>query len=279
MDLSFLEDAELRRNLIVTAMLLVVLVLVRTAALRAVRNAREAPESMRLRWAAWIRSFSLAAFALCVLTVWASELQAFAVSVIAVAAALVLATKELIMCVSGALLRASSGAFSVGDRVELGGVRGDVIAATVLSTTLLEVGPGHQRTGRSVVVPNSVLLSSAAVNETFMHEYVVHVMTVPVEDIDEWAEAEADLLAVAEEVCAAHVAPARKRMDALSAQHDLPKLSVEPRVLVALSKAGQVDLVLRVPAPVRERGKVEQQILRGFLARRVAASLDESASV
>jgi small-conductance mechanosensitive channel len=175
------------------------------------------------------------------------------------------------MCVSGSLLRAGSGAFAVGDRIEMGGVRGDVIDSTLLTTTLLEVGPTHLRTGRAVVVPNSALLSGTVVNETFMDQYVVHVMTIPVGANADWEHAERVLLEAAREVCGEHVEPARRFMDALSRRHALPELSVEPRVLVSIPKPDEVGLVLRVPTPVRERGRVEQQILRGYLARRAAA--------
>ena len=69
--------------------------------------------------------------------------------------AIVLATKEIIMCLSGAIYRASSGTFKVGDRVEIGAFRGDVIDQTLLATTILEIGPGqaiHQHSGRTVTL-------------------------------------------------------------------------------------------------------------------------------
>lgn len=273
MDLSELwRDPDLRRSLIATAVVLVGALVGRLLARRWIRKAKTASEATRLRWFAAARNVSLGLALFAVGLIWASELQTFALSVVAIAAAIVLATKELIMCLSGSLLRAGSGAFGIGDRVEMGGVRGDVIDSTLLATTLLEVGPGHMRTGRAVVVPNSVLLSGAVVNETFMDEYVVHVITVPVDPKAGWEAAEAALLEAAVEACEPHVEAARRFMDALSARHGLPKLSVEPRVLVSIPKPDEVRLVLRVPAPVRERGKTEQRILRGYMARRIPAS-------
>jgi len=265
---TFLDDPELRRNLLATGTLIFALILSRFAVLRTIRNMKVSSDAMRRRWTASVRNLVLIGLGLGVMVIWASELQAFAVSVVAIAAAIVLATKELIMCVSGSILRATSGSFAIGDRVEMGGVRGDVIDSTLLSTTLLEVGPGHQRTGRAVVVPNSVMLSGGVTNETFMDRYVVHVMTLPIKAEDDWRSAEETLLAVANDACADFVEPARAFMDRLSDKHSLPKFSVEPRVLVAMPKAGELELVLRVPTPVRERGRTEQRILRTFLERR-----------
>ena len=54
--------------------------------------------------------------------------------------------------------------YSVGDRVRIGEVKGDVVAVDFLTTTLWEVGgelvSTNQPSGRRVTVPNSVVLSS-----------------------------------------------------------------------------------------------------------------------
>lgn len=268
MEWKHLIDPELRRNLLATGTLFFALILARYAVLRGIRNMKMSSDAMRRRWTASVRNLVLSALGLGLMVIWASQLQAFAVSVVAIAAAIVLATKELIMCVSGSILRATSGSFAIGDRVEMGGFRGDVIDSTLLATTLLEVGPGHQRTGRAVVIPNSVMLSGGVTNETFMDRYVVHVMTVPVKESDDWNEAERTLLEVATEACADFVEPARSFMDRQSDKHSLPKFSVEPRVLMSIPRAGEVELVLRVPTPVRERGRTEQRVLRTYLERR-----------
>ncbi len=270
MDLGELfSDAAIRRNLIATAVLLVAMVVLRFLAQRAVARANIASEQMRLRWAVITRNVSVALFVLGGTIIWASEIQSFAISVVAIAAAVVLATKELILCLSGSFLRASSGAYSLGDRIEMGTMRGDVIDINLLSTTLLEVGPGHQRTGRAVTVPNSYLLSGSVVNETFMEDYVVHVVSVPVDPrTTDWELAERALLEAGKEASKEYLEPARNFMDALSKQHGLPKFPVNPRVHLSFVKPDELRLFLRVPAPARERGRIEQLAIRGYLARR-----------
>jgi small-conductance mechanosensitive channel len=58
--------------------------------------------------------------------------------------------------------------YAVGDRVEIAGSKGDVIAVDFLVTTLWEVGgdlvSSNQPSGRVVTVPNSVVLSAQVVN-------------------------------------------------------------------------------------------------------------------
>ncbi len=53
----------------------------------------------------------------------------------------------------------------------------------------------------------------------------------------------------------------------MSSQHGLKGASVEPRVSLLLRDTGTVSLLLRVPAPARDKGTVEQRIIRGFLER------------
>ncbi len=224
------NDPEIRRNLIASGLVVVAALGIRAIGRRAIRRAPVDSEPLRLRWA------------------------------------FVLATKELILCISGSVLRAGSGAFSIGDRVEIGAVRGDVIDISLLSTTLLEVGAGHQRTGRSVTVPNSLFLSGTVVNETFMDEYVLHVVKVVVDTKGDWDRAEQALLEASREACAEYLESARRFMNEQSRRHGLPYHTVEPRVHIALTNdPDQLHLLLRVPAPVRERSRVEQAILRGYL--------------
>ena len=74
--------------------------------------------------------------------IWASELRTLAVSLVAIAVALVIATREPILCAIGALARASRQLYGVGDRIEIKGIRGDVIDVGLLYTSVMEVGPG-----------------------------------------------------------------------------------------------------------------------------------------
>lgn len=98
--------------------------------------------------------------------IWAPALRTFALSVTAFLVALVLATKELILCITGGLLRTSTGSFSVGDWVRIGDQRGEVIDQSILSVTLQELETptrGHHFTGRTITLPNSVFLTATVV--------------------------------------------------------------------------------------------------------------------
>ncbi len=74
--------------------------------------------------------------------------------------------------------------YTVGDRVEISDIRGDVIEVGFLATTLWEVGgrlvTSGQPSGRVVTVPNSAVLSSQVVNDTALFDFVWSEVTVQV---------------------------------------------------------------------------------------------------
>jgi len=252
-----------------TSLLIVVAVLLlRSLAVRALARTR-IDVAIQLRWRAQIRNATLLIIVLGVTVVWAQELRTVAISVVAVAAALVLATKELIMCLMGSMLRASGSSFHVGDRIEVTGIRGDVVDIGPLTTTVLEVGPGlsiHQRSGRRVTLPNSLFLIHGVINETTSNAFVLHVLRVPLDTEGDWREAEERLVTIAQTHCAQYVEDTRRAL----AQASLVGLGqqltrCEPVVYLELPEPGRVELLLRFPAPARMRGRVAQQILREFL--------------
>jgi hypothetical protein len=259
-------EGELLRHLIASAALLAVLLVLRVVVRRALSRADWKDDAARARTQANLGRAAMLALVLGLLVIWAPELHAFALSAVALAAAIVLATKELIMGVSGAVLRATTAAYDLGDRIEIDGVRGDVIRIGLLSTTVLEVGPSHQRTGRTVVLPNSLLLAKPVANESHAEGFVLHSFAVPLAREADWRGSEERLLAIARDVCQPWSERVREAMERLAREHGLPPPQTEVRASVQLAEAGRVDLLLRVPVPARSKAGVEQEILRRYLA-------------
>jgi small-conductance mechanosensitive channel len=252
-----------------TAVLLALVLLGRWITISRLRAAEGMSKDMQRRWSAQVRLVSLLLLVLGLLLIWGTELKTFALSVVAIAAAIVIATKELIMCVSGTLLRASGKSFQIGDRIEIGTFRGDVVDQTLLTTTILEVGPGtniHQHTGRTIVIPNSVLLTTPVLNETFLDEYMLHAFSVPLGTGDDWTQCERALLEAARNECKPFMKEAQEHIEHTVRKEGLDPLSVEPRVTLRIESKDQISMLARIPVPARRKGRIEQAILRRYLA-------------
>jgi small-conductance mechanosensitive channel len=243
-------------------------VVLRFILLRAVVERESVPLDVRRRLVVQIRNVLGFVFVLGLFFILANELRAFAVSLVAIAVAVVLATKELILCLSGTALRIGANAYTIGDRIEINGVRGNVIDQTFLATTILEIGPGHvtsQYSGRAIVFPNSLLLVHPLINETYMKEYIVHVMTIPLAVTDDWQAAEKILLGIADEACQPFLERAARHMKELEGKNWMDVPSVTPRVSIQIPEPGRVNLLLRIPTPAHRTSRLEQVILRRFL--------------
>lgn len=251
---------------IVASIVVVILALAaRAIGMRFIRSQRWATTDESRLWLVRLRNTTLLVAVFALLVVWADELRAAALTFLALGVAFVIATKELIMSLSGSLVRATSASFSVGDRVAIGAIRGIVIDHSSLTTTLLEIGPSHVRTGRAVVLPNSVFLSSPVVNESRGHEYVLHSFTVPVKRA-EWQQADRILKAAADDAASPYVEEARRHMEERAAKYSIPVPTVEPFVLAKPTGPDVVEMTVRLPVVAREVWRIENDILRTWLA-------------
>jgi small-conductance mechanosensitive channel len=236
---------------------------------RALRRNENLPPEVRRRWLVQLRNGMILLLVLGIIVIWANELRVVAVSMFAVAVASVIATKELIQCLSGSLLKTVSRGFSIGDRIEINSLRGDVIDHNALTTTILEIGPNdltQQHTGRAIVLPNSILLDKPVINETFTDDYVLHVFKVPISMDENWQQAEQALLDAARDQCDSFLEQARRHFQRLGRDRGLATMSVEPRVSVLIPKTGELELVVRIAVPARRKGRIEQAILRCFVS-------------
>ena len=255
-------------DLLRSLVLMLVLMALHASIVRGIAANEQVPVDVRRRWTINARNTLLIIGVGGLLVIWARELQTIALSMVAFAAALVLATKEVLMCLAGGMVRSVSNSYSPGDIVEIGDMRGRVMDITMLTTTILEIGPrhdGHQITGRSLIFPNSLLLSHAIARETFNGDYTMHIMTVPMSYDIRPERAERLLQGIADTACEPFLNEARAHMAMLESKLMMDTPSVEPRVSLQVQNEKEYKLILRIALPPRERQRIEQHILRQFL--------------
>ena len=110
-----------------------------------------------------------------------------------VTAGLAFALQRVVTAFAGYLVILRGQTFSVGDRITMGGIRGDVIALTFLQTVIMEMGQpaegdagdpawvqARQYTGRIVRVTNGVIFDEPVYNYTREFPYIWEEMRLPV---------------------------------------------------------------------------------------------------
>lgn len=254
---------ELLYLLFETLVLILVVIILRTIVSRFIKKKVHSRELQR-RWLVQTRNAFILLLLLGLIFIWGEALRTFALSVVAIAVAFVVATKELIVCVTGSIIKTGAGSFNIGDRIQVKDFRGDVIDQNILATTILEVGPGkltHQRTGRMTVIPNSLFVSEPVINESYTHDFVLHVFTVPFKREEDWRSAQEEFLKSAKKQCKPYLKEARTHMEQLSQEKGLDVPTADPRVTVQVPTAGEIHLIVRVPVKATQRSFIEQSIL------------------
>ena len=257
-------------SLLISTAILIAAVLALRAVLGRVIRRSVASTDLRRKWMVQSRNGLLLLLLLGLIIIWGEELRTLALSIVAIAVAFVVATKELIMCVMGTILKTMSRSFELGDRIQIKDFRGDVIDQNLLATTILEVGPGkftHQRTGRTVVLPNAMFVGEPVINESLTHDFGFHVFTIPFKREEDWYGAQQAFLASANRICQPYLEEVRRYMNRVSLRRGLEIPSVDPRVTIQVPTAGEIHLIVRVPVKSRERGFIEQSILNDVFQR------------
>jgi small-conductance mechanosensitive channel len=129
-------------KLMVTAGLVVVLLALRRLARGASRLVLRGVHKERARF--WSRQAINLAVALLlflgVLSIWFDDPTRLATAIGLVTAGLAFALQKVITALAGYLVILRGDTFNVGDRITMGGVRGDVIALGFVRTTIMEMG-------------------------------------------------------------------------------------------------------------------------------------------
>jgi small-conductance mechanosensitive channel len=115
--------------------------------------------------------------------VFSDKLGSLTVALGVAGAGIAFALQEVIASVAGWFAISLAGFYKVGNRVQLGGIKGDVIDIGILRTTLMEVGEwvkGDLYNGRVVRVANSFVFKEPVFNYSADFPFLWDEITVPV---------------------------------------------------------------------------------------------------
>lgn len=266
---QYIENGPVKAEIIESALMIVGILIVRGVVLQAHFRRHPAMDiEDKRRWVVVSRNFTLilAVFGLAI--IWAAQIQTLALSMFAVAAAIVLATKELIMCLSGSLLRASTNQYSVGDYIEVNGLRGRVVDINLLNTLMMQIGPHTlvgQLSGKTVSFPNSLLLSHSVQRDNVLGVYVIHTFDIPVPihlDSDAIVPGLSKLL---DRLCVPYIAEIERHLEEVQTQKLFITPAAQPRITRVPHDDKVYHIVVRFASPVQKRLEIQQALLDEFI--------------
>ena len=146
-----------------------------------------------------------------ILSIWFNDPTRLATAFGLVSAGLAFALQQVVTSVAGYFVILRGNTFTVGDRISMGGVRGDVMRLGFIQTTIMEMGQppsvqgaepamwvrSRQFTGRIVTVTNSKIFAEPVFNYTRDFPFIWEEMAIPITYQADRARAEAILLEAA----------------------------------------------------------------------------------
>lgn len=257
------QDHLLSSDVLASAALILILLAARILLGHAIKSRTNVAPHVVRRWTASLRNILLPVGLLGLVMIWAPQLRTFALSLTAVVVALVVATKELILCLSGSALRTFSRAYSVGDRIEVGGTRGEVLDHSLLVTTLQEFeakSGSFSPTGRIVVLPNSFLFESPTRIESTPPGHAFHRFTITVEPtINVFRERHAVEQLVAKACISAGLMPS-PASGKMGPQRQNGAAKGLPEIRFGTNEAGKYRIEIAVFSPVDQVNALENEI-------------------
>jgi small-conductance mechanosensitive channel len=159
-------------------------------------------------------------------------------------AGIAFALQRVITALAGYLLILRGKTFGVGDRITMGGVRGDVVALGFLQTTIMEMGQppavqaadpamwvrSRQYTGRIVTVTNDKVFDQPVFNYTREFPYIWEELTIPITYKADHARAEQILLDAARRHTLDVASLAEEDLKEIERRYVTRRSDVHPRV-------------------------------------------------
>lgn len=179
------------------------------------------------------------------------------------------ALREVIMSIAGWFAILFGDFFETGDRVLLGGIKGDVVDIGVLRTTLMEIGEwvnGDQYTGRIVRVANSYIFSSPVYNYTANFKFLWDEIMIPLRFESDMKLAKTILLEIVEEHTGQYNKEAVLAWENMKRRYKLENASLDAQVFLSFND-NWVEISLRYAVDYRERRIVRDKIFSEILQR------------
>jgi small-conductance mechanosensitive channel len=182
-------------------------------------------------------------------------------------AGIAFALQEVIASVAGWVAISFGAFYRPGDRVQVGGIKGDVIDVGVFRTTLMEVGQWVNAdlfTGRIVRVANSFVFKEPVFNYSGDFPFLWDEVVLRVRYGSDYALARTILDRVGTEVTGGYAAAAKQTWEAIARKYRVEAISVEPSVTVTATD-NWLEYTLRFIVDYRLRRTVKDRLFTRIL--------------
>ena len=204
---------------------------------------------------------------LLLLVVYMNKLGEFTVAVGVASAGIAFALQEVIASFAGWLAIMFGGFYKTGERVQLGGIKGDVMDIGVLRTTLMEIGEwvdGDLYNGRIVLVANSFVFKEPVFNYSADFPFLWDEIKIIIQHGSNYEKAKLILLNIGKEISGDFSEKSKDIWNTLKTKYFLEDTQTEPMVSLIANNSG-VQCTLRYVVTYNKRRITKTEIFSRIL--------------
>ena len=253
-------------NIIWTLVVIVVILIGRRVARRVIRrNVEDHEASYRANKV--INYLATATFFVWGAFIWVDAFDNLSTYLGLVSAGIAIALADVLKNMAGWVYILGRRPLQVGDRVEINGVKGDVVDIRLFRFTLMEVNgwvDAEQSTGRLIHVPNGLLFNHDVANYTEGFAYIWHELPVLITFESDWKLAEELIRGALDEGAPEVSGAAGQRIRETAQGYSIRVGTLTPTVYLTVRDSG-VLLTARYLVEARTRRGREDRVWRAIL--------------
>lgn len=201
------------------------------------------------------------------ITYYSDNLSGFSVALGVMGAGIAFALQEVIASAAGWLALMFGNFYKPGDRVQLGGIKGDVIDISMLRTTLMEIGAwvdGDLYNGRIVRVANSFVFKEPVYNYSGDFPFLWDEIKVPIRYGSDTALARTLILNIAETHLKDYAALAATTWKKMTQKYLIENAKTDP-MLTVVANDNWIEYTLRYVVNYKKRRMTKDLLFTSLL--------------
>lgn len=200
--------------------------------------------------------------------VYSNKLGGLTVALGVAGAGIAFALQEVIASVAGWLAILFGGFYKTGDRVQLGGIKGDVIDIGVLRTTVMELGQwvdGDLYNGRIVRIANSFVFKEPVFNYSADFPFLWDEVKIPVKFGSDYQLAEELIQKAGDKITGAYAEEAKGKWKEMTEKYLIESANINPMVSL-VANDNWVEFTLRYIVDFKRRRITKNEIFKEILS-------------
>ncbi len=262
-------SSNFQRNIILSAIIILLIWLVRKMLLRLVMSNTD---DIRTRYI-WQKTLTYTTFIIGIViiaSIWFEGAHDLTTFLGLLSAGIAIALRDIVTNIAGWIFIVWVRPVGVGDRIQLGKHRGDVVDVNLFHITIMEIGNwvnSDQSTGRIIQIPNGQIFTESLANYSRGFQYIWNEIPVLVTFESDWKKAKNILLEIARERTEKLSEEAERRVIEASKRFLIFYTKLTPTVYTSVEDSGVLLTIRYLCEPRQRRGTQEavwEDILSAF---------------